>query len=363
MIGERWPTPVDRNGFIWSRETGLIVIGTPEVDRSETNDLNNRGQVVGSLNGQGFIWTRASGFVDLSSRVTGAPPGLTLFVGGAINDNGTIAANTNTGSLVLLVPQGAHHPHQPPVAGTVTFTGPARVNALLSFAAGFTDVDLRDTHTALWHWGDGSSTAGTVSETHGAGNVSGQHAYRKSGIYTVRLTVTDSSGKRSTVERKVVICGAQAAINGAGTFAAGGVGAGPGAGKALVGSFAFLSEESGASKGQVQVEAGGIALRSSQVDAVTVEGNRIRYSGQGSVNGSGNYRFALTAIRHAKTGGKDSIHVRITHTEPGTNAEVVDYDNGGVAGSAGAANGAAGQEVAGAEGGAVLEGRIALGAE
>jgi len=360
-IGERYDSPVDRNGIIWSRENGLLVVGTPAVDTSDTADLNNHGQVIGSLNGRGYIWTRASGFVDLSSRVVGAPPGMTLFVGQGINDNGTIVAATNAATLVLLVPRAVHH--QPPVAGSVSFSGPARVKALLSFTAGFTDVDVADTHKAVWSWGDGSSTAGIVSEKNGTGSVSGQHAYRKSGIYTVRLSVTDSSGKSSTVERKVVICGAQAAITGDGTFAASAVGTGPGARKALVGSFAFLSEGPDAGNAQVEVNVGGMALRSSRVDAVAVEGNRIRYSGQASVNGKGSYRFALTVTRNAKTGGKDRIHVRITHTEAGTGAEVVDYDNGRAGRSAGAAKGPAGQAAAGVEGGAVIEGRISLDAD
>ncbi|MEW6022023.1 MAG: PKD domain-containing protein [Pseudomonadota bacterium] len=355
VIGELYSSPVDRNGIIWSRENGLLVVGTPSVDASDTGDLNNRGQVVGSLNGRGYIWTRASGFVDLSSRVVGAPSGLTLFYGQAINDSGTIVAGTNTGSLVLLVPQGAHH--QPPVAGSVTVTGPARVNALLSFSAGFTDVDTGDTHKAVWSWGDGSSTVGTVSGRNGTGSVSGQHAYRKSGIYTVRLTITDSSGKSSTAERKVVICAAQAAISGEGTFAAAGAGTGPGARRAAVGSFAFLSERAAAGSAQVQVNVGGMALRSSVVDAVTVDGGRIGYRGRATVNGSGDYRFALTVIRSAKSGGKDRIHVRITHGEPGTDAEVVDYDNGNVGGNAGAR-----QAAAAAVGGAVIDGRINLGA-
>ena len=350
VIGGLRVTPGDSNGFIWSREHGLLVAGTPGVDRSDATALNNRGQVLGFLNTTSYIWTRASGFVDLSSRVVGAPPGMTLFGGLAINDKGTIVAGTNTGTLVLLVPHDVHH--QPPVAGAVTFTGPARPNALLSFAAGFTDVDTGDTHTAVWSWGDGGSTAGTVSSKNGTGSVSGQHAYRKSGIYTVRLTLTDSSGKRSTVERKVVICAGQAAvISGEGTFAAAAFGTGPGARKASIGSFAFLSEGPGAGQGQVHVNVGGLALRSSAVDAVTVDGARIRYSGRATVNGNAGYRFVLTATRSVKSGGKDSIHVRIVHTEPGTNAEVVDYDNGTVtAGTTGAT---------GPAGGMVIEGRIA----
>jgi len=364
VIGELFATPSDRNGIIWSPENGLLVIGTPGVDSSETNDLNNQGQVVGSLNAQGYIWTRAGGFVDLSSRVVGAPPGMTAFFGAAINDKGTIVAGTNTGTLVLLVPRAVYH--QPPVAGAVSFTGPARANTLLSFAAGFTDVDAGDTHKALWTWGDGSKTVGIVSEKNGTGSVSGQHAYRAPGIYTVRLTLTDSSGKSSTVERRVVICGSQAAISGDGTFAASAFAANPNTRRASIGSFAFLSEGPGTGKGQVAVNVGALALRSNQIDAVTVEGTRIRYSGHGTVNGRGSHRFVLTVTRSAKTGGKDRIHVRITHTEPGTNGEVVDYDNaevrGTVRGNLRGDDGAGKHLASGVGGDAVVEGRINFGA-
>jgi probable HAF family extracellular repeat protein len=352
VIGQLYSSPGDRNGFIWSRDSGLLTVGTPFTDFSDTSDVNNIGQVVGSLNGRGYIWTRSSGFVDLTSRVVGAPPDLTLFGGLVLNDSGTIVANTNAGTLVLLVPTACHG--LPPVTGPVKTTGAARANTLLSFAAGFQDVDVRDTHKAVWSWGDGSKTVGTVSEKSGAGSVSGQHAYRAAGIYTVRLTLTDSSGKDSSVERKVVIGGTQAAVRGQGSFASPANAVVAGGRHASIGNFAFLSE-GGAGKAAVEVNVAGLALRSSRVDTITLDGARVRYSGQGSVNGKGGYRFALTATSGAKVGGKDRIHVRIAHTEPGSTVEVVDYDNGA------AATGGAQKGAAGAEGSVVIgEGRIEL---
>jgi probable HAF family extracellular repeat protein len=348
VIGDVYATPVDHNGFIWSRENGLLVVGTPLVDSSDVADVNNRGQVVGSLNGRAFVWTRAGGFVDLNSRIVGAPPDLELFGADAISDNGSIVAGSSAG-LFLLVPESSYH--QPPVAGAVKFTGSARVNALLSFSAGFKDVDLRDTHKAVWSWGDGSKTVGTMSERNGTGSVSGQHAYRAAGIYTVRLTVTDSSGKSSTVERKVVVCGSAAAATGVGAFASPSNAVAVGPRRGSIGSFAFLAEGTDARKAAVEVNVAGMALRSSRVEAVTLDAARVQYSGQGTVNGRGDYRFTLTAIAGAKTGGKDRIHVRIAHTEPGSKVEMVDYDNGAAAGTAGAAQKSA---AAGAEGSVVI---------
>lgn len=353
VIGDVYAGPGDQNGFIWSRENGRLVVGTPLVDSSDVTGVNNRGQVVGSLNGRAFVWTRAGGFVDLNTLIPDAPADFTLFSADAISDAGSIVASGSAG-LFLLVPQSGYR--QPPVAGPVTLTGAARVNALLSFSAGFKDVDVRDTHQAVWSWGDGGKTVGTVSEKGGTGSVSAQHAFRAAGIYTVRLTITDVSGKSSTVERKVAVCGCAAATTGVGAFASPANAAAAGARRPSIGSFAFLSEGADGRKAAVEVNVAGMALRSSRVEAVTLDGARVQYSGQGSVNGKGGYRFVLTATNGAKAGGKDRIHVRIAHTEPGSKAEVVDYDNGSAAGTAGAA-----QTLARAAAAAGVEGSVVMG--
>lgn len=358
VIGDLMTTPGDRNGFIWSRENGLLVVGTPLVDFSDVTDVNNLGQVVGHLNGRAFVWTRARGFIDLASRIVGAPAEFGLFTAMAISDNGSIVAATMSGAMVLLVPQAGYS--QPPVAGPINYTGSARVNALLSFSASFKDVDVRDTHKAVWSWGDGSKSTGVVSTVKGSGSVSGQHTWRAPGIYTVALTITDSSGKSSTVQRTVVVCASAAATLGAGAFASPAGAARPGALQAPVGSFAFLSEGREARKASVQVNVAGMALRSRRVDAVALDGTRVQYSGRGTVNGSGNYRFTLTATRGAQSGGKDRIHVRISHTEPGSTAEVIDYDNGTGTGATTAATGRSSTHALGSV--VIGEGRIELGA-
>lgn len=322
VIGSRWSAGTSA-AFIWSRETGPILIGDFTGASGHTADLNNRGQVVGLYQDRAMVWTRAEGIVDLNTRLVNAPSGFLLRQAVAISENGSIVAAGNNG-MYLLVPGAATQ--QPPVTGPVKLTGTPRPGALLSFSAAFTDVDLRDTHTAEWAWGDGSKTTGTVSAKNGAGNVSGQHAYQAAGIYTVKLTVTDSSGKRSTVQRTVVVCASNAAmIAGEGSFISprGALAREPAAG---IAQFAVLLDADG--KVAVQFDVGGMAFRGTTVNSVTLGGARLQFSGSGTLNGDAGYRYTLTASDGARAqDGQHRLGIRISHRDPVTGKDVVDYDN------------------------------------
>jgi probable HAF family extracellular repeat protein len=314
------------HGFVWTREHGLVEIGlgTPNAN---ANDVNAHGQVVGTIDSSAYVWTRATGIVDLNTRIPDAPPGLQLREAQVISDNGSIVANSNAG-LVLLVPR-APASHQAPVLGPITFTGTARLNSLLSFSASFTDADRNDTHKATWSWGDGSKDTGVVSEKYGTGSVSAQHVYRKAGIYTVKLTVTDSGGKSTTVQRTVVVCGAGAHIAGEGWIMSALDASGDSLQHSGRATFAFLSP-AGTDLGQaaIQFDAPGLSLRSEQVESLRIDGARLHYKGSARVNGASNYRFELTATMTAKSGSPDRIRIRVWHQDRRTNVAVVDYDNG-----------------------------------
>jgi PKD repeat protein len=64
--------------------------------------------------------------------------------------------------------------------------------------ATFIDAGAADVHTAVIDWGDGATTAGTVSESTGSGTVSGSHSYSDDGSFTVSVTVTDDAGGADT---------------------------------------------------------------------------------------------------------------------------------------------------------------------
>lgn len=195
-----------QSAFAWTREGGFVDLGSLG-GPSTAQDVNDLGQVVGwsqtPADGyHAFLWTSEHGMVDLNNIVSNAPAGLVLNFGQQINDNGAILAEAATGVYLLLTGPGIN---EPPVLTPIAISGVLDVDMPLTFSANFTDVDLGDTHTATWSWGDGSLEAGTVSESNGAGSVTGTHTYPLAGLYTVTLTLTDSGGKRTIVRRTIGI--------------------------------------------------------------------------------------------------------------------------------------------------------------
>src|SRR5262249_19321655 len=109
-------------------------------------------------------------------------------------------------------------------APTLTVGGDRTVNegAVLSLTpiATFTDPGTLDTHTATINWGDGSTSAGTVTEapfgppgsTAGAGgSVAASHSYAAAGTYPVSVTATDADGLSDTKTFQVAVIAAPTA--------------------------------------------------------------------------------------------------------------------------------------------------------
>jgi hypothetical protein len=94
--------------------------------------------------------------------------------------------------------------NQNPVAGAVTQQPTAPTGSTVAIQVPFSDPGTNDTHTATIDWGDSSTSAGTVSETNGAGTVSGAHNYTTDNHYNVTVTITDDDGGFATATGSVL---------------------------------------------------------------------------------------------------------------------------------------------------------------
>ena len=223
------------------------------------------------------------------------------------------------------------------VAPVITsFTGPTDPVALgtaVTVNGAFTDAGILDTHTATINWGDGSSSSGAVSEINGSGTVSGTHVYTAAGIYSVLLAVTDKDGGAdSATFQYVVVYDPNAG------FVTGGGWINSPAGAYLAdvtltgkATFGFVSKyKKGATtpdgNTEFQFHAAGLNFKSTSYQWLVVSGAKATYKGQGTINGSGNYGFLLSAIDGQLTGGggADKFRIKIWDKDDG---DAVVYDN------------------------------------
>jgi PKD repeat protein len=221
----------------------------------------------------------------------------------------------------------------PPSCGPIVAPlTPVPVGTLVTATAPFSDPGVEDTHTAEMGWGDGTSSAATVTETNGAGTATATHTYTAPGVYTLTLTVTDDEGASGSCTFQYVVV-----FDPNGPFVTGGgwINSPPGAytadptltGKATFGFVAKYKKGATVPDGntEFQFQAGDLNFKSTSYEFLLVAGARAMFKGSGTINGSGDYAFLVSAIdgQTAGGGGVDRFRIKIWNK---TTGEVV-YDN------------------------------------
>ncbi len=201
---------------------------------------------------------------------------------------------------------------------TVPIT-PTAVDRPVNVTGTFTDPDSVDTHTALWTWGDGTTSPGAVGA---GGTVSGSHAYEEAGVYTVKLTVTDAAGSTATmsaIEYTVIYDPAGGFVTGGGWFnsPAGAYREFPTtSGKAVFGFVSRYKKGATVPTGNTEfvllvtpcnMWQESFLFSSTSYEWLVVTGNKAQYKGEGKINCRGSYRFILTAT----DGSPDKLRMKI----------------------------------------------------
>jgi alpha-tubulin suppressor-like RCC1 family protein len=219
-----------------------------------------------------------------------------------------------------------------PVVGPITAPiAPIQGNTTITAGASFTESGTL-THTAVFNWGDGTSSGGTVTDGSGSGAVTGTHVYTTAGVYTITLTVTNQYGGtgQSVYEFVVVFDPGAGFVTGGGwvNSPTGAYAADP----TLTGraNFGFVSRyQKGAivpsGNSEFQFQAGNLNFKSTSYDWLVISGPQAKYKGTGSINGAGDFGFLLSAVDGvvAGGGGTDKFRIKIWNKAAGT----IIYDN------------------------------------
>jgi hypothetical protein len=210
-----------------------------------------------------------------------------------------------------------------------TFYGPVQPLALgasISVTGTFTDVDLGDvppdSHTGTIDWGDGTTSSLTIASGSGASrNFSGTHTYAATGVYTIVAHIKDAGGLSvdATCKYPVVVFDSNVG------FVTGGGWITSPSGKAAFGLVSKYNKGQSAPDGNTEFQAPGMNFKSTSYDWLVVAGAKAQYKGSGTVNGSGNYGFIVTAIDGSlkSKGNSDALRIKIWDKATGS----VIYDN------------------------------------
>jgi PKD repeat protein len=211
------------------------------------------------------------------------------------------------------------------VPGTAIALTPAGVT--VPVASTFTDPGTDDTHTATLDCGVGDLSAALVDAEAAVGSVAGTCAFSSAGVYTVRLTIRDDDGASDTelASGYVVVYDPSAGwVTGGGWIESreGAYAEAPAAGGKL--SFALLvryqaNATTPSGNADFKLNAAKLDFRSTAFDWMALVGSTVRVQGRGTLNGVGDYAFAVVA----SDGVADAIRIRIWHRVTGA----VVYDN------------------------------------
>jgi hypothetical protein len=242
-----------------------------------------------------------------------------------VTDNGNLTGTQTTTVTVNNV--------GPSVGNISTIpSDPTPINTAFNASANFTDAGVLDTHTASWNWGDGNTSAGTVTESNGSGSVTGNHAYTAAGVYSVTLTIADNNGGVGTSNYNYVVVynpSNNAFFNGSGKYdsLAGWYSTNPIAtGQVKFGVNARYNNNVLNAQAKMNFKNANLDFNSTSCQWLVVNGANGQLKCTGTINGSGNYTILITAIDGSQANTTDKVRIKLTNNA--NNSVVYDAQTG-----------------------------------
>ena len=309
-----------------------LVISVPPTLTSQPTPVaictgSNASFSAGASNATSYQWqvNTGSGFANLANGgvysgvntatllITGATTALNGYQYRAIASGTCPPVATSTAATLSV--------GNPTALGSFTpLAGPVLIGTSVKMTIGFTGSAPG---TAVWNWNDGTTSNGMI----GNSTITGNHVYATPGVYTPTLTVNSCGGSASASYEYVVIYDPNGGfITGSGWFnsPAGAYRPQP----SLEGrvNFGFVSKyKKGTTVPNGRTEflyrMGNLSFNSTAYEWLVISGAKGQYKGSGTINGTGNYGFILTAI----DGGKRPDRLRMKIWNKANNALV--YDN------------------------------------
>ena len=293
----------------WGNPAGIL-IGTAV--NASTITINNNNIYNNNPNG---VTNKAAANVDATCNWWGDASGPhhltnTLGTGNPVSDNVTFIPWNSGGGA--------------PVIGTITIN-PVALGVLTELIATFTGPTGG---TATIDWGDED----TETVNNADGTVTGSHTYASTGVYTVTvtITITNDCGSDSDTEFSyaVVYDPSDGFVTGGGWIdsPAGAYTSDP----TLTGpaNFGFVSkykkrQSTPIGNTEFKFKAGNLNFQSGSYDWLVIAGAKAMYKGTGTINGTGDYGFMLSAIDEKLTPSTDIDLFRIKIWDDGG----IIYDN------------------------------------
>ena len=196
----------------------------------------------------------------------------------------------------------------PVITSTSSATDPHDIGGEFNAWAAFTDAGVEDIHTAVFDWGDGSSTPGTVDEVPGSGETTASHVYTTPGFYVVSVTVTDDDGASDTAVLGELF------VFDPDTFVTGGGWVRPDDGRKTTFGFIARYDRNAQVRGSLQVQVhNDLNFHATSLENLLIVDGVATFSGTGKVNGVAGYNFEVVATdeRYA-TSPKDLFWITIS---------------------------------------------------